>query len=399
MSLMSERIRQIIHVDMDAFYASVEQRDHPELRGRPVIVGGSPAGRGVVSAASYEARRFGVHSAMPMASAIRKCPEAVVLPVRMARYVEISAQIHAIFETFTPLVEPLSLDEAFLDVTGSIDLFGLASRIGQSLKERIRLETGLTASVGIAPNKFLAKLASDLKKPDGFVEFPADRVLQVTGPLPVSRIWGVGQATLRRLHRLGIYTFRDLSATPLSLLKETFGQHGLDLAELAQGRDDRPVESLARQKSLSSERTFSQDISDVETLSGLLHEQVQEVAFRLRQKALLAGGVTLKCRYGSFRTITRNRMLESPVNTTSRLWKEAKELFAQWSASEPGALRLIGFGATHLHDRHSGRQLALFPNQREDKDLRLDQALDRINLRFGRGAVRWNSETGKFPDR
>ena len=240
--------RQIIHVDMDAFYASVEQLDHPDLAGKPVIVGGDPKGRSVVAAASYEARTYGIHSAMPMAQAVRLCPHAVVVPVRMSRYVAVSRKIHAIFENYTPLVEPVSIDEAFLDVTGSLGLFGSAEQIGRDLKTQIKQQTSLTASVGVAPNRFLAKVASDLRKPDGFVVITEENKQQILDPLPVGRIWGVGKVTERLLESHGLDTIARLRRTPLEALRKIVGNSASGLLELAHGIDDAEVEPARGQE-------------------------------------------------------------------------------------------------------------------------------------------------------
>ncbi len=378
--------RQIIHVDMDAFYASVEQLDHPELRGKAVIVGGPAEGRGVVSAASYEARRFGVHSAMPTAQAIRLCPAAVVLPVRMGRYVELSRQIRAIFEQFTPLVEPISLDEAFLDVTGSIRLFGPARQIGQEIKQRIKTQTQLTASVGIAPNKFLAKLASDLEKPDGFVVIAEDNQEAVLDPLPVRRIWGVGKVTERALRSHGIDTIGQLRRTNIDTLRTIVGNGASELLQLAQGRDERAVEPIRQAKNLSSERTFATDLDDAAILLGVLLEQVEEVAQRLRRHDLQAKTITLKLRYGDFRTVTRSETLAEPTNLTQPLWKTANRVFSRWHRRAGGALRLLGFGVSGLAPEGTG-QSTLFPDPEAEKLKRLDRAVDAIRDRYGRRAV------------
>ena len=255
--------RTIIHVDMDAFYASVEQRDRPDLRGRPVIVGADPRGRGVVSAASYEARAFGVHSAMPIGRAARLCPTGVFLPVDMAKYAQVSRQIMAILAEFTPLLEPLSIDEAFLDVTASRGLLGDGERIARAIKQRIRDTVGLTASVGVASNKFVAKVASELRKPDGLVVVPPGEEAAFLAPLPVSRLWGVGRVTASDLDAMGILTIGQLATVPVDHLRARFGGSGADLRALALGLDDRPVEPFAPPKSMGAEETFEQDHRDL----------------------------------------------------------------------------------------------------------------------------------------
>ncbi len=301
--------RAILHVDMDAFFASVEARERPELRGRPLIVGGTPQGRGVVAAASYEARRFGVHSAMPTATALRLCPKAVVLPPRHGLYSQVSRQIHAVFERYTPQIEPLSLDEAFLDVTGSLRLFGSAETIGREIKREIREELDLVASVGVAPNKFLAKLASDMNKPDGFFQFIPDRIAESLDPLPVTRLWGVGPASARQLERLGIRTVGQLRHYSRQLIARHLGRGGEHLWELAHGIDERPVISEQEAKSVSNETTFANDIDDPASLRGWLSELAEQVGWRLRRQQLAGRTVTIKVRFKDFTTVTRSLSL------------------------------------------------------------------------------------------
>ncbi len=377
---------QIIHVDMDAFYASVEQLDNPDLIGKPVIVGGDPKQRGVVSAASYEARKFGVHSAMPMSQAVRLCPDAIVLPVRMERYAELSQQIHAIFKRFTPQIESISLDEAFLDVTGSLRSFGSAERIGRAIKDQIKEQLSLVASVGIAANKFLAKLASDLDKPDGFVIITEENKQQILDPLPVSRIWGVGKVTEKALKSKGINTIRQLREAPAEVLRSIFGDQTPHVLRLAQGVDNRPVESSREAKSISSEQTFATDIADKDILLNVLLHQVEDVAQRLRLNDLEAKTITLKLRYDDFRTITRSKTFDHSTNITKALWEEAKEVFLKWHKKSAGALRLLGFGASGLQKTGSG-QHQLFPEPDQKKQKRLDEACDRIRDKFGHDAL------------
>jgi DNA polymerase-4 len=380
------KAREIIHVDMDAFYASVEQHDHPELKGKAVIVGGDARSRGVVSAASYEARKFGIHSAMPTAQAIRRCPHAVLLPVRMDRYAEVSHVIRAIFEQYTPLVEPISLDEAFLDVTDSINLFGNAQEIGRAIKKAILEQTHLTASVGIAPNKFLAKLASDLKKPDGFVVITEQNKQQILDPLPVGKIWGVGEVTEKTLKSHGIATIGQLRTSSLEEFQGIVGNGGADLQRLAQGEDDRPVEPDRQCRSLSSEQTFATDIGDAVILLSVLLEQVEDVAQRLRGEKLKARTVTLKLRYGDFRTVTRSDTLSEATNVTKILWETAERVFRQWHARAGGSLRLLGFGVSGLAPEQAGQQ-RLFRDPEEDRLKRLDQVVDKIRDRYGHRAA------------
>jgi len=381
------KARQIIHVDMDAFYASVEQLDNPALKGKPVIVGGGPTGRGVVSAASYEARKFGVHSAMPMVRAVKLCPQAIVLPVRMERYVEVSQAIHKIFEQFTPLVESVSLDEAFLDVTGSTGLFGSSEKIARAIKKEIKDRLGLTASVGVAPNKFLAKLASDLKKPDGFVVISEQNKQDILDPLPVNKIWGVGRVTEKLLRSHGIKTIGQLRKTAPDKLRRIAGGYAEELLNLACGIDESEVEPFRQAGSLSSERTFAVDIEDKEVLLSVLLEQVEEVAQRLRARQLKARTVTLKLRYGDFRTITRSKSLGEATNVTQRLWQAGKNVFQKWWAESAGELRLLGFEVSGLIGENAG-QKQLFIDPEEEKQKRLDKAVDKIKRRYGDDAVR-----------
>lgn len=376
----------ILHVDMDAFYASVEQREHPELKGQPVIVGGI-GGRGVVSAASYEARGFGVHSALPMATARRLCPQGIFLPVRMKHYAAISRQIREIFLAFTPLVEPLSLDEAFLDVRGCEGLFGPAAEIARQIKCRIKAETGLIASVGVAPNKFLAKLASDYGKPDGFMVLTPDQVAGILAPLPVSRIWGVGPKGEKRLRALGIHTIGQLAALPERVLIDHFGEAGPTLRRLALGQDDRRVVPDREAKSISTETTFAHDIGDRQLLRDWLLELVDHLASRLRHEGLYARTVEVKIRSSDFRTRNRSVTLDEATNLTNVLWQAVAELFERSLSRECLPVRLLGVGATKLV-RDPCVQRGLFDGETREQQGALDQAIDAIRGKFGRGAIR-----------
>jgi DNA polymerase-4 len=377
----------ILHVDMDAFYASVEQRDRPELRGRPVIVGGSAEGRGVVCAASYEARRFGVHSAMPAVTARRLCPQGVFLPVRMSYYAEISWQLRQILLSFTPLVEPISLDEAFLDVHGCEGLFGPAVEIARKIKTRIRAETKLTASVGVAPNKFLAKLASDLRKPDGLVVIEPQQVSEVLGPLPVSRLWGVGKKGEKRLHALGLRTMGQLAALPEQLLIDHFGEAGRQLGLLARGQDERAVVPDEEAKSLSTETTFARDIGSRDILRSCLLELVEHLGPRLRQHAVRARTIDLKLRTSDFRTYTRAQTLPEPTDLTEVIWQTAAQLLETRVPNYWLPLRLLGVGATGLV-RDRPVQGHLFEEGWRAKQRALDSTVDAIRHQFGRSAIR-----------
>lgn len=376
----------ILHVDMDAFYASVEERDRPELVGRPVIVGGDPQRRGVVSAANYEARKYGVHSAMAASTARRKCPQAVFLPPRIGYYAQISAQIRQIFDRYTPLVEPLSLDEAFLDVTGSKTLFGSAEQIGRRIKQEIRDELHLVASVGVATNKFLAKVASDLGKPDGFVVVPPDRIQEFLDPLPVGRLWGVGQVSNRALDKLGIRTIAQLRRLPVEVLRDCFGSSGEYLWQLAQGIDDRPVVPDQEAKSISHETTFAVDVDDREILRAWLLELTEQVAQRVRRRHLRGRTVQLKVRFADFRTITRSQTLADPTDVTSELWQAAVELLETRLPSEHLPVRLLGMGLSGF-DRSGEKQRQLFDEDESRRQGRLDRVTDQIRARFGQSAI------------
>jgi len=371
---------------MDVFYASVEQLDNPELKDKPVIVGGSAKQRGVVAAASYEVRKYGVHSAMPTAQAMRLCPHAILLPVRMARYAEISKQIHKIFYDYTPEIEPISLDEAFLDVTASIQLFGSAERIGKEIKARIKQELGLTASVGLAPNKFLAKLASDMEKPDGFVVITEQNKQHILDPLPVSRIWGIGKVTTQLFNSKGFHTIGQLRKTPLPVLKNILGNQAQEILKLAQGIDNREVESSREAKSISAEETFADDIIDEETLLNVLFHQVEQVSHRLRADGLEGKTITLKIRYKDFTTITRSHTMSEFTNTTKLLQESATAVFEEWYKKSAAKIRLLGFGVSNLQAEGSGQQL-LFSDPNNKKQKNIDAIFDKIRDKYGDDAL------------
>ena len=370
--------RAILHVDMDAFYASVEQHDDPTLAGRPLIVGGT-AGRGVVAAASYEVRRYGVHSAMPMREALERCPHAVCVPPRMHRYQEVSRQLFALFHEITPLVQGLSLDEAYLDVSAQPeDKPGLAREI----KRRIRERTGLTASVGLAPNKLVAKIASDLDKPDGLTIVPADRVRAVLDPLSVRRLPGLGRKTGARVEALGIATLGALRQAPDALLWPVFGRYTSRVRERAGGSDDRPVVPDRDELSVSAEDTFERDLGDPRLLRGRLAELADRASARLRARGLAAGCVAVKIRRHDFTTCTRQRAVSPPLQGRARVAEVAGELLQRWLAAHPGAkLRLLGVA---LRDLSPATQLDLFEGERPS----LDAAVDAIHGRFGTRALK-----------
>ena len=390
-------VRKIIHVDMDAFYASVEQRDDPALRGRPVAVGGSRE-RGVVAAASYEARAFGVHSAMPTARARRLCPQAVFLFPDHGRYSEVSARVMAVFGSFTPLVEPISLDEAFLDVTGSLGLFGPSEIIAAEIRARVLDEEGLTCSVGVAPNKFLAKLASEAAKPRagragataptagaGVVVVEPGRELEFLHPLPVQALWGVGPATLAKLTSLGIGSVGDLAAVSESTLRGALGQSsGAHLWALAHALDDRPVVADQRPKSIGHEETFAADLFGRVRLETELVRLSDAVGSRLRRAGVAGRTVTLKVRFGDFSTITRSATMPEPVDSGTVLARTVKELLTK---VDPAAgVRLLGVSVSNLGPVPA-RQLSLLGDDDTDAWSGAEDAVDRIRARFGAGSI------------
>jgi len=374
--------RTILHVDLDAFFAAVEQRDHPELRGRPVIVGGGgPTDRGVVSAASYEARKFGVHSAMPLREAGRLCPDGVFLPVDGAKYQSVSREVMAILRRFSPLVEPVSIDEAFVDVTGSRALFGPGEAIGAAIKVAVRDEVRLTASVGVATTKLVAKIASDLRKPDGLVVVPPGEEAGFLAPLPISRLWGVGEQTAAALRDYDVKTIGDLAALPPELLTRRFGKHGAALVERARGVDPDPVADAGDAKSIGHEHTFDVDTSDRDTIERTLLAMADGVAGRLRASGVKAGTVTVRIRDSTFRTITRQRTLTDPTDLTEPIWRTALEL------ARPEVrgirVRLLGVTASHLG---TPDQLVLFGAD-DARRRQATEAADEVRRRYGERAV------------
>lgn len=377
--------RSILHADMDAFYASVEQKDHPELKGKPVIVGGPPQSRGVVAAASYEARRFGVHSAMPSSQAKKLCPHGVFLPVRMERYQELSAQILEIFESYTPLVEPLSLDEAFLEVTGSIRLFGPPAEIGRNLKCKVLDNTGLTVSIGIGPNMFLAKLASSLCKPDGLLEIREEEKLAFLEPLEVTRLWGVGDATAQILEEYGIRTVGHLRKAPLSFLRQKLGKAADFLVELAHGNDTREVIPDAQAKSIGSESTFPADITSLDALEAAVLEHAEQVAYRLRAGGLKARTIHLKIKFADFSLATRSETLEEATDRTDRITNLATHLLQRHAPPRP--IRLVGVSVSQLTVQ-SEHQTTLFNSDEEKRRRNLDKAVDSIRNKLGEESIK-----------
>jgi len=363
---------------MDAFYASVEQRDNPELRGKPLVVGGT-TNRGVVAAASYESRKFGIHSAMPIRDALRRCPELLRVRPRMSHYKSVSRQIFEIFHSFTPLVEGLSLDEAFLDVTASVTLFGSPLDIARAIKEKIQAETSLTASVGVAQNKLVAKIASDLDKPDGLtVILPSDYPARLD-PLPVSVIPGIGRETLKRLEGTAIGTVRDLRLAEDRLLEPVFGRYTRKTRERASGIDDRPVVPSRAEKSISAEETYDTDLTSTGDMERELLRLTERTATRLRKAGLAAGTVQIKIRQSDFRTFTRQRKAQPAVSGTDSIYAVARELLSAWLARNPGAkVRLLGVGGSDLAP---AAQPDLFAT--EGTETGVDKTVDAIRDRFG----------------
>lgn len=385
-----------LHLDLDAFYASVEQRERPELRGRPVVVGGL-GGRGVVAAASYEAREHGIHSAMPMAQARRRCPDAAFVAPRPGLYAAVSREVMAILMEATPRIEPLSLDEAFLDISGAARLLGGATEIGTMLRTRIRGELGLTASVGAATTKMLAKIASDLAKPDGLLVVEPGTELEVLHPLPVRRLWGVGPATQRKLVQYGVATIGDLARLPEATLVSALGPtSGTHLHRLAWNRDERSVDPDREVKSISHEETFAADRIDRAELLRHLARMAENVARRVRAEGRRARTVQLKVRYADFTTITRARTLAQPTDATEELAEAALDLLATVDLGD--GVRLLGVGASGfedgLDDCDSGEQLALDLDRPPDagapapsRERALEESIDAVRDRFGVDAL------------
>ena len=383
----------IIHVDMDAFYASVEVLDRPELAGRPVVVGGRSR-RAVVSSASYEARRFGVRSAMPVGAALRLCPAAVVLPVRMERYVEVSRAVMGIFRRFTPLVEPLSLDEAFLDVSASRRLFGDGAEIAARIRAAIRGELGLAASAGVAPVKLVAKMASDLAKPDGLLVVPPEEVLDFLAPLPVGRMWGVGPEAEKRLLSLGARSIGDARLLSGDLLASRLGKLGSMVFDFCRGIDPRPVEPPEAAKSVGREVTYDTDITDPEEARLRILALCGRTARRLRRKFVAGRTVTLKVRYSDFVSVTRSATLPEPTDDASVIFAACLALLSRTKVGE-APVRLLGVSVSGLLPDDAPRQASLFDPDAPGRRRNLNKALDSIADRFGEDAVLPGSITRK----
>jgi len=379
--------RYIVHVDMDAFYAAIEQRDNPSIRGKSVIVGAPPKGgrgRGVVSTASYEARALGIHSAMPISRAYRLCPDAVFLPVNMGKYAVASDEIYTIFEEFTPVIEPVSIDEAFLDITGSYHLFGSARKSALAIKSRIKEKTGLIASVGLAPTKMVAKIASDLGKPDGFIEVSKENVRAFLNPLTVDNIWGLGEKTKETLNRMGITTIGDLAQRSSKELCTALGKNGYYFFKLARGSDEREVETEQDVKSVSNEFTFENDTRDQEEIHRTLMVLCEKVSHSLRQQNIRTKTITLKIRLASFKTYTRARTIPRPTNFVDVIYHEIVKLFGQFN-THGEKVRLLGVKASNL--THGTSSESLFRDERDEKRERMHRAIEKIRRKFGAKAI------------
>ncbi|MEN8254079.1 MAG: DNA polymerase IV [Verrucomicrobiota bacterium] len=390
--------KTILHVDMDAFFASVEQHDHPELHGKPVVVGAPPDQRGVVAAASYEARKYGIHSAMPSRTAYQKCPEAIFVRGNMARYKEVSQQIMRIFESYTPLVQPLSIDEAFLDVTGAQRLFGDGKTIAEKIRRDIQEQTGLTASVGIAPNMFLAKIASDMNKPDGITLVPFEReaIEQFLAPLPIGRMWGVGKVTQKKLLSLGLSTIEKLQQVDFKILERAVGTRAAQgFSQLARGIDGRGIVLETKDKSISNETTFKEDATDRDQIETTYKRLIDKVGGRVRKAGFFAATVHLKIRWSDFSTITRQTRLPIPSQDDITLREAGMALLHEHLRQRP--VRLIGFGVSGLRetDEPQTAQLDLFATPdttTHEKRSRLSRAADNIRKMFGNNSIRRGSD-------
>lgn len=384
---LKARQRSIIHLDMDAFYPAVEVLDKPELKGKPVIVGGAKE-RGVVSSASYEARRFGVHSAQPIATAIRLCPDGIFMPVRMSRYKEVSGQVFEIFHCFTPLVEPLSIDEAFLDLTGAERLMGQTEEIAKKIKETVLKKTGLTVSAGVASSKFVAKIASDIDKPDGLTVVPPNRVREFLDPLPIKKMWGVGKITQQALARLNVKTFKDLRQIPVEILEKNFGKHGAAMHLLSMGIDERDVEPEREAKSIGHEQTFMKDILDPDQAKKEILSLANRVALRMRREEVRGSTVSLKVKYSDFTQITRAATLPEPTDDSMEIYSTSCRLLKKTAVGKR-PVRLLGISLSQLSSLEGEKQLFLFD---QDKGYRkrknLNTALDSICEKFGEKSIR-----------
>ncbi|NOG43920.1 MAG: DNA polymerase IV [Calditrichaeota bacterium] len=388
--------RVILHMDMDAFFAAVEQRDNPDYRGKPVIVGADPQGgkgRGVVSTCSYEAREYGVHSAMPIRTAYKLCPNGIYVWPHGKLYSQVSKQVFEILYEFTDEIEPLSIDEAFMDVTGSIRLFGEGRTIARLIKNRIKEKLDLIASVGVAPTKYLAKIASDLEKPDGLVVVEPGKIDEFLHPLPISRLWGAGKQTQKALHKMGIDTIGQLAAYPEDILRKKLGKMGDHFYKLAHGIDNRRVQTGHGVKSVSNEHTFFKDLQDGVKLRKRLSALCEKVGFRLRNQKLAGKTIHLKLRYSDFSTITRNKTISNTTNETEKIYKTITTLFEK-NYIKGQAIRLIGVGVSGFKKQES-EQLTIFENT-DKKGKELDALEDEIRLKFGTKLINRADSLGAY---
>ena len=375
---------RIAHADMDAFYAAVEQLDHPELRGRPVLVG-PPSGRGVVLTASYEARPFKVGSAMPMVEALRRCPEAVVVPPRFDRYMEISELVMETFRDFSPAVEPLSMDEAFIDLTGTEHLFGNAAQSARKIMAAVAEATGgLPVSVGVAATKYVAKVASGEAKPHGLMVVPANRTREWLAPLPVAKLWGAGPKTQALLHEQGFHRIGDIAEVDIATLRQCCGSLGERFHALARGEDPRPVSGCRDARSMSCDRTLNNDISDPQAIRQHLQQAADHLGSRLRKRGMSARGVRLKLKTNQFATLSRQCTLSQPTNVAAHLFAAARTLLER--CDHPGPFRLVGLAAVGIGAASEPEQLGLWQAHR--REARLERTIDALNDRFGRGTLR-----------
>lgn len=379
--------RFIVHVDMDAFFAAIEQRDNADLQGKPVVVGSDPKGgkgRGVVSTCSYEARKFGIHSAMPISIAYRKCPHAAFLPVDMEKYSAVSTQIHKIFYDFTPDIEPVSIDEAFLDITGSYHLFGTPLETCMSIKSRVKKETGLTASVGLAPTKMAAKIASDLKKPDGMVEVTPEGLLEFLRPLDIRKLWGLGEKSEKAFRDIGINTIGDIARIDPERAQALFGKNGIYFWQLANGIDDREIETAREARSISNEFTFEQDTDDQEKIKSALLALCEKVSDRLRSEILKGRTITLKIRLQGFLTYTRAYTMADSTNHVDDIYMNIKDLYDNFDR-EMKKVRLIGVKVSNLS--LANFKDSLFAENGSEKSEKIHKAVDVIKDKYGSGSI------------
>lgn len=390
--------RIIVHVDMDAFFASVEQRMHPEWRGHPVVVGADPKkgkGRGVVAAASYEARKYGIHSAMPISKAYQLCPHAIFTRGNMPLYKNISQSIFEVLQTFTPIIEPISIDEAFMDMSGSRHFFSSLEEMGKKIKAKVKEVSGLTCSVGIAPNKSVAKIASDLKKPDGLVIVEEEQLKDFLAELDIEKIWGIGKKTASYFQTLGIRKCKDLWSYPREVLVAKFGKFGEHLYRISRGIDDRPVETRETIKSVSNEKTFFEDVKDREVLENTLLYLSEKVAFRLQKYGFRGKTVVLKLRFEDFETHTKNITLPDPILHSNEIYRTATKLLATFPLKK--RIRLLGVGVTGLLKEGEGIQQSLFDVLNENNQ-KIDKAIKSIRGKFGDSSI-VRADTLKLKDR